>query len=59
MIIDTFGAHEDDNTVYWHQKLIQLYDDGKISTETLLEEMGIDYEKEVQRMKVAQKQLEK
>jgi len=42
-----------DKTDY-HQKLMQLHDKEVISTRTLLEEMGLNYDQEVKRMRYEQ-----
>ena len=38
-------------TLHYHQMLLHLHDKQLISTEFLLSEMGIDYDKEIKRMK--------
>lgn len=45
-----------DNTQY-HQMLMQLHDKQVISSQTLLEEMGLNYDQEVKRMRYEQAQM--
>lgn len=52
-----YNYYKQIKTTQYHQLLLQLHDKQCISTKTLLEEIGLDYNEEVKRLLVARQAI--